>query len=87
MASNMFKNKSAGLDTPADLIVPATKDDNNDLEFGVCRALLVGGAGSATIQQADGTTRTNIPLQAGYNPIRVSRLMLGGTATDIWALY
>jgi hypothetical protein len=53
---------------------------------GTCRALLVGTAGTATVIDAEGNTSTNIPLQVGYNPIRVSKVTYG-TAADVWALY
>ncbi len=51
------------------------------------RALLVGTAGTATIIDASGQTCTSIPLQQGYNPISVQRVLNTGTASDIWALY
>lgn len=54
---------------------------------GVCRALLVGTAGTANVKDGDGNTCTNIPLQVGYNPIIITSLDAGGTASDIWALY
>jgi hypothetical protein len=57
-----------------------------DLPSGPCRALLVGTAGTATVIDAEGNTATSIPLQAGYNPIRVSKVTFG-TAADVWALY
>lgn len=54
--------------------------------FDTCRSLLVGTAGTATVIDADGNTATDIPLQAGYNPIRVTKVTFG-TAADVWALY
>jgi hypothetical protein len=47
----------------------------------------VGTAGTANLGQVDGTTRTDVPLQAGYNPLVCLQVRLGGTADDIWALY
>ena len=57
--------------------------------FQVCRALLVGTSGAATVTCADGTTvATLIPLQAGYNPISCINVSATGlTASNIWALY
>ncbi len=56
--------------------------------FQVCRALLVGTAGAATITCADSTVATLIPLQAGYNPIACTNVSATGlTASNIWALY
>jgi hypothetical protein len=73
-------------EAPADAYAPVTKADA-DLPGGVCRSLLVGTAGTANLQQADGTTRTNVPLQQGYNPLICKQVRAGGTASDIWALY
>lgn len=66
--------------------VPVTKADA-DLPGGICSGLLVGTAGSANIMEPDGTIRANVPLVVGYNPISARQIRLGGTATDIWALY
>jgi len=53
----------------------------------VTRALLVGTAGTATVVDADGNTATDIPLQAGYNPLQIQKLTALGTAANVWALY
>jgi hypothetical protein len=81
MAQN-FSSDSA----PATTFVLVTKADAN-LAAGACRALLVGTAGTANLMQQDGTIRTDVPLQAGYNPLSVLQVRTGGTASDIWALY
>lgn len=70
----------------AERIVPVTKADS-DLPGGACTGLLVGTAGTANIRDMSGNDRANVPLQQGYNPIRVSQVRTGGTASDIWALY
>ena len=67
--------------------LPVAPNDSSDLPGGVCVALLVGTAGSANLIDMTGSTRTAVPLQAGYNPIRAKRVMTGGTASNIWALY
>lgn len=71
---------------PADAFVPVTPA-NADLPDGVCRGLLVGTAGTANLTQIDGTVRTDVPLQQGYNPLACLQVRTGGTADDIWALY
>jgi hypothetical protein len=71
---------------PARRVVPVTKADS-DLPNGVCRGLLVGTAGTANLVEFDGTVRTAVPLQAGFNPLSVLQVRTGGTASDIWALY
>jgi hypothetical protein len=71
---------------PAQGVDPVTKADA-DLPEGPCRALLVGVGGTANIMDARGKILTNVPLQLGYNPIAVRQVRLGGTASNIWALY
>jgi hypothetical protein len=66
--------------------VPVTKADAA-LTDGICRALWVGTAGTANLMDAQGNTRTSVPLQAGFNPLSCSQVRTGGTAGDIWALY
>jgi len=72
------------MDAPATKIVQVVS--GSDFADGPCRALLVGTAGTATVVDAEGNTATNIPLQTGYNPIRVSKVTFGGAA-DVWALF
>jgi hypothetical protein len=82
-----FKNISPGASGPAVAIKAVTKSDTVDLIDGACRALLVGTAGSVNLIDADGNVSLNVPLQQGYNPLSVTRVKLGGTADNIWALY
>ena len=72
---------------PADDFVLVTKSDAGDLPGGVCRGLLVGTAGTANLKTLAGVTRSNVPLQAGYNPLVCRQVLTGGTADDIWAMY
>lgn len=60
---------------------------NAALPNGTCRALVCGTAGTLNAIDASGNTVTGFPLQQGYNPISVSQCSLGGTATNIWAVY
>lgn len=71
-------------DDPAGAIYPVVSDV--DFPEGICRALCVGTAGTATLIDAEGNTATNYPLQVGYNPIRVSKVTYG-TAANVWRLY
>ena len=71
---------------PATVFAPVTKADS-DLPGGVCQGLLVGTAGTANLMQADGTTRANVPLVVGYNPLVCKQVRTGGTADNITALY
>ncbi|WP_296596469.1 hypothetical protein [Phenylobacterium sp.] len=70
----------------ASKIVAVTKA-STPLPGGTCRGLLVGTAGTANVTDADGNASDSVPLQAGYNPLQLTHVRTGGTATDIWALY
>lgn len=72
--------------SPSGKFVPVTKA-YAVLPDGTCRALLVGTEGTANLVDLTGATRTNVPLQQGYNPISCRQVNTGGTASDIWALY
>lgn len=80
-------NPGLSSDASSGLWVKVTKSDTADLPDGVCRGLLVGTAGTANLDDLRGNARTSVPLQQGYNPLRVRRVRTGGTADDIWALY
>ena len=82
-----FDSFSSGLTSPARSLIKVTKSDTVDIASSVCRALLVGTAGSATLIDASGAEVANVPLQQGFNPIMVRRIKTGGTAENIWALY
>lgn len=71
---------------PATSWVKVTKANAN-LAGGVCRALLVGTAGTANLRDAAGMDTADVPLQVGYNPLRALQVRTGGTADDIWALF
>lgn len=49
--------------------------------------LLVGTAGTANITDSDGNDVDNVPLQAGYNPLSITKLRVLGTADQVFALY
>lgn len=66
---------------------PPVVKANANLPGGACRGLLVGSAGTANLTEPDGTQRDNVPLQVGYNAVQALQVRLGGTASDIWALY
>lgn len=84
---NPFSTHHTGLTAPAARIEPITANDSNDLPGGVCRALLVGNAGTVNLIDASGTERTSVPLPQGIVPIGVQRVKTGGSATNLWALY
>jgi len=71
---------------PTGTLRKVTKADSA-LSGGECRALLVGTPGTANIMDATGAIQADVPLQQGYNPLKVLQVRTGGTADDIWALY
>ena len=71
---------------PSGKIRLVTKADSN-LPDGECRELLVGTAGTANLMDATGDILTDVPLQKGYNPLKVQQVRTGGDSDDIWALY
>ncbi|WP_143596259.1 spike base protein, RCAP_Rcc01079 family [Tistlia consotensis] len=71
---------------PARDVVLVTKGSDS-LPDGAARGLLVGTAGTANLVTEQGGVRSDVPLQQGYNPIRVLAVLTGGTADDIWAIY
>lgn len=66
---------------------PLVTKANADLPGGLCRGLLVGTAGTANLTDKDGVEEADVPLQQGYNPLRVLQVRTGGTADNIRALY
>ena len=76
----------AGRTSAAWVYVSVTKA-NSALPDGTCRGLLVGTAGTANLMDGDDNIRSNVPLQAGFNPLCCKQVRTGGTAADIWALY
>lgn len=66
--------------------VRAVTPGGGSLPEGVCRALLVNVAGTATIIDASDAQVTDVPLQQGYNPLRV-KAVLAFTGSGLFALY
>lgn len=88
MTRNNFKHRNIEYSDPGRLGAKVTKSDTVDIADGVPRGFLVGTAGSATLLDIEDNEREDVPLQQGYNPIRdIKRVMLGGTADDIWPYY
>jgi hypothetical protein len=69
--------------TPAMGAVKATKHDTNTQK---ARALWIGTAGTLYVETATGQTLTDFPAKEGLLPLVVTKVMLGGTADDIWLL-
>ena len=50
------------------------------------RGILCGTPGTANIT-VGGVALVNVPMQQGYNPLRVQSVQAGGTADNMWALF
>jgi hypothetical protein len=65
--------------TQAFAIIP---DDDTDLD--VCpRCLILDAAGLVTMDLLGGSENVQIPLQAGFNPIRPTRVYASGTDSSL----
>jgi hypothetical protein len=74
--------------TQARRVRAVTPDNDNDLATGVCKALLIGVAGTVSVIAADDTDAVTLTVEAGVLPVRVRRVRATGTtATSIVALY
>jgi len=51
------------------------------------RTILIGNAGTINVVTSTGKTRNAVPVIAGVFPLRITELLAGGTATDIWGMY
>lgn len=83
--TDKYKDYLPGLESPIENAVAVTPDDEVDLEQAT-RCLIIGGAGILQVQMKGGGAPVPIPVQAGFNPLRVTRIYATGTtATNIVA--
>lgn len=59
---------------------------STNVAFPACRGLFVGTAGTADLTFNDGSFVAAFPLQAGYNPLSITKAVFG-TAAGLIALY
>lgn len=86
--ADRFAKHTPGLTSPGTKIVAVTPSNTTDLPDGPCRCLCVGTAGVADIVDGEGNAVSGYPLQAGYNPIRVTRIKSSNlAAANIFAIY
>lgn len=82
-----FSDFVTSLSAPADSAEVVTPNDTADLP-NTSRALLLSASGWVTVDMIGIGTNIPLPLAAGYNPIRVSRVYATGTdAVTIFALF
>lgn len=88
-AIDLFSTQVVGGSSPATHIAAVTPDDDNDLEFAT-RALLASADCTIKADTVGGETVEGIPVQKGYNPLRVTRIYSTGTTlggADLFALW
>jgi len=71
----------------AESVTPANSNLPLVATYGATKGLLVSSAGTANLMMESGNIVTGMPLQVGYNPLRVKQVRTGGTASGIYALY
>ncbi|MFK7942701.1 MAG: hypothetical protein AB8B85_07310 [Paracoccaceae bacterium] len=85
--SDIFEDRSSGLESPGYHAVEVTPDDTTDLAF-TSRALFIGAPGDLRLTMASGDTVTFANLAAGFVPLRVARVHASGTtASSIVAVW
>lgn len=68
-------------------ILKITPNDDADLPGGVCRGIWSGTSGTVNFVDFTGAPVEDFPIFPGFNPIVVQRVLAGGTATNLWAMY
>jgi len=60
-----------------------------DYDPGKSFSLLVGTGGTLKVVDTVHVAEIAIPVQTGYNPIRITKVIkdVGNTASDLWALF
>ena len=67
---------------PITQVFPITPDD--DTELTICpRCLILDAAGLVTMDLLGGSENVQVPLQAGFNPIRPTRVYASGTDSSL----
>ena len=86
--SDAFSLNADTVFSPARRLRAVTPSNDADLALGVCKALLIGGAGTIEIIAADDADAVTLTVAAGILPVRARRVRAAGTtATGIVALY
>jgi hypothetical protein len=81
-----LRNLKADRASPAENAFSVTPHDTNDLQE-VTKAVLIGVAGNLAVIMKQGDAAITLPVPAGYNPLRVSRVLVTNTtATGIVGL-
>jgi hypothetical protein len=85
--SDQWSTHSTGIDGPANNAAVVTPNNSTDLTY-ASRALVVGVAGTITVDMVGIGTNIELTVEAGVLPIRVTRVYATGTtATNIVALW
>ena len=63
-----------------------TPSDNDLIEGGYSRGLIIGTGGIINVTFPDGTEADGMPAPEGVFPFFVKKVRAGGTAADIWTV-
>jgi hypothetical protein len=73
---------SPGAESPITQAITITPNNSNDLAQ-VPRCLILSAAGTVKMDLMGGTQGISVPLQAGFNPIRPTRVYATGTTAGL----
>ncbi|WP_434286292.1 spike base protein, RCAP_Rcc01079 family [Celeribacter sp. SCSIO 80788] len=73
-----WAGRGKSINSPADNAEAVTPNDSADLS-NASRALLLDAAGTVTVDMVGSGSNIALPLQEGYNPVRVTRVYATGT--------
>jgi len=85
--SDIFREFSSGLESPATHLMAVTPDDATDLPV-ASRGINVGTSGAVRVTTVGGTTETVYVAAGSAFPLRITRIwQTGTTAANIVAMY
>jgi hypothetical protein len=71
---------TSGAEAPLTVLYTVTPNDDEDLPF-VPRALILSDAATVRMEMLGGGAAIDVPLQAGFNPLRPRRIHATGTGS------
>jgi hypothetical protein len=88
MSQALTHESATFLSAPGTMLRAITPADGVALPLGVCKALIVGGAGNLSVVAEDDVAAVTIPVQAGQVvPVRIKFVQAATSATGIVAIY
>jgi len=85
--SDPINNGLVTSSSPYDDLKAVTPSDSADLPDGTCRGLFVSVAGNISFVTSKGTSQSAIPVDAGFFPVSIKRVLATGTTATVLAGY